>query len=188
MIACDVVLKLKFSAMIQNEETVEILNDLIEINNDRIVGYDKAIKECTEENADLKPLFEHMIRESHECKMALSTEVLVLKGETAAGTTNSGKIYRAWMDVKAVFTGHDRHAILSNCEKGEDAAQTAYKTALADENLPKYLHDMVVEQQGKLKFSHDKIKMLRDMQKDWSPNKIHLCKKPFDLLRKAFVL
>ena len=97
--------------------------------------------------------------------MALATEVLVLKGETAEGTTNSGKIYRVWMDVKAIFTGHDRHAILANCEKGEDAAQAAYKTALADEDLPKYLHDMVAGQQAKLKFSHDKIKMLRDMQK-----------------------
>lgn len=151
--------------MTQNEATVENLNDLIEINNDRIEGYDKAIKESTEENADLKQLFEHMIRESHECKMALATEVLVLKGETADGTTNSGKIYRVWMDVKAVFTGHDRHAILANCEKGEDAAQAAYKTALADEDLPKYLHDLVAGQQSKLKLSHDKIKMLRDMQK-----------------------
>ena len=151
--------------MIENEKTVEILNDLIEINNDRITGYDKAIKESTGENADLKELFEHMIRESHECKMALSTEVLVLKGETAEGTTNSGKIYRVWMDVKATFSGHDRHSILANCEKGEDAAQAAYKTALNEKDFPMYLHEMIAEQQAKLKLSHDKIKMLRDMQK-----------------------
>lgn len=151
--------------MIENEKTVEILNDLIEINNDRITGYDKAIKESTGENADLKELFEHMIRESHECKMALSTEVLVLKGETAEGTTNSGKIYRVWMDLKATFSGHDRHSILANCEKGEDAAQAAYKTALDEKDFLMYLHEMIAGQQAKLKLSHDKIKMLRDMQK-----------------------
>lgn len=150
--------------MIENAATIEVLNDLIEINNDRMKGYDKAIKELTEENADLKPLFEHMIIESHNDKMALATEVLVLKGETAEGTTNSGKIYRAWMTVKAAFTGHDRKSILADCVKGEDAAQAAYKTALADENLPHYVHDLVAEQQAKLKFSHDKIKMLSDMQ------------------------
>lgn len=151
--------------MIQNEKTIEILNDLIEINNDRIVGYDKAIKESTGENADLKQLFEHMVHESHECKMALSTEVLVLKGETEEGTTNSGKIYRVWMDIKATFSGHDRHSILANCEKGEDAAQVAYKTALDEKDFPLYLHEMIAGQQAKLKLSHDKIKMLRDMQK-----------------------
>ncbi len=43
------------------------------------------------------------------------------------GTTEMGKIYRAWMDVKAVFTGENRHTILSNCEAGEDATQKAYK-------------------------------------------------------------
>ncbi len=150
--------------MIQNEETVEILNDLIEINNDRITGYDRAIKESTEENADLKQLFEHLIRESHECKLALSTEVLVLKGETAEGTTNRGKIYRVWMDVRAAFSGHDRHSILANCERGEDAAQSAYKSALKSDDLPQFIRDIVSEQQAKLKLSHDKIKMLRDMQ------------------------
>ena len=151
--------------MIQNEATVEILNDLIEINNDRITGYDRALKELTDETADLKPLFEHMIKESHDCKMALSTEVLVLKGETAEGTTTKGKIYRAWMDVRAVFTGHDRYTILANCERGEDAAQSAYKSALEEDDLPQYLHDTVAEQQSKLKLSHDKIKMMRDSAK-----------------------
>ncbi|RYE20541.1 MAG: PA2169 family four-helix-bundle protein [Sphingobacteriaceae bacterium] len=132
--------------MAQNEETVETLNDLIEINNDRIEGYDRAIKESTEENADLIDLFKSLIDESHSCKMALSTEVLVMKGETAEGTTVRGKIYRAWMDVRATFTGHDRYSILANCERGEDAAQSAYKNALAEEDVPKYIHDMIAAQ------------------------------------------
>ncbi|RYE34608.1 MAG: PA2169 family four-helix-bundle protein [Sphingobacteriaceae bacterium] len=151
--------------MAQNDSTVEVLNDLIEINNDRIEGYDRAIKESTAENADLIDLFKQLIDESHSCKMALSTEVLVMKGETAEGTTVRGKIYRAWMDVRATFTGQDRYSILANCERGEDAAQAAYKNALAEEDVPKYIHDMIAEQQSKLKLSHDKIKMLRDMQK-----------------------
>ena len=68
--------------------------------------------------------------------MALATEVAALGDDIEKGTTNSGKIYRAWMDVKAAFTGHDRKAILASCEFGEDAAQAAYKTALAVEGLP----------------------------------------------------
>lgn len=151
--------------MIQNEATVETLNDLIKIHNDRAVGYDRAIKDSSAENADLTELFKHMIDESHSCKMALSTEVLVMKGETAEGTTVSGKIHRTWMEVRNAFTSQDRHAILASCEQGEDATQAAYKTALADEDMPRYIHDMIAEQQSKLKLSHDKIKMLRDMQK-----------------------
>lgn len=107
-----------------------------------------------------------MISESHEIRLALGTEVNALGGDMENSTTTSGKIYRAWMDVKAVFTGYDRHTILANCEAGEDAAQRAYRTALDDEDLPAYLREMVVEQQATLKASHDQIKALRDANKD----------------------
>ncbi|SFM96603.1 conserved hypothetical protein [Chitinophaga sp. YR627] len=146
-------------------ETIEVLNDLIQINNDRIEGYEKALKELKEEDADLKALFSSMISESHEIRLALGTEVNSLGGDMENGTTTSGKIYRAWMDVKAVFTGHDRHTVLSNCEAGEDAAQRAYRSALEDEELPAYVREMIVEQQRTLRSSHDQIKALRDANK-----------------------
>lgn len=144
----------------------EILNDLVQINNDRIKGYEKAIEELKSEDADLKTLFVKMIGESHKYKMALATEVQALGEEIEEGTTNSGKIYRAWMDVKAVFTGHDRKTVLNNCEFGEDAAQKAYKMALAEEGLSADLRALVTEQKANLRVSHDEIKALRDSQVD----------------------
>jgi len=145
-----------------NAEVKEILNDLVAINNDRIVGYERAMKELSDEDADLKPLFLSMIDESREAKMELVTELQVYKGEADEGTTASGKIYRAWMDVKALFTGHDRHTVLANCEYGEDAAQKAYTSAQESEHLPAYLRDMIYDQQQMLKASHNEIKAFRD--------------------------
>lgn len=142
----------------------EILNDLILINNDRITGYEKAIAELKSEDSDLKSLFMEMIRESHQHKMALATEVQTLGEEIEEGTTNSGKIYRAWMDVKAAFTGHDRKTVLSNCEFGEDAAQKAYKMALEEEGLSSALRTLITTQKAALKNSHDQIKALRDSE------------------------
>jgi uncharacterized protein (TIGR02284 family) len=144
--------------MENNKEVIEILNDLVEINNDRIAGYEKAIRELKEEDEDLKVLFLNMIDESRQAKLELGNEVQVLGGNIEGGTTNSGKIYRAWMDIKAVFTGHTRHIILSNCHFGEDATQTAYKTALEFEHLPEYLREMISVQQQLFKVSHDEIK------------------------------
>ena len=146
-------------------ETIEILNDLIQINNDRIDGYEKALEELKQEDNDLRALFSSMISESHEIRLALGTEVNALGGDMETSTTTSGKIYRAWMDFKAIFTGHDRHTVLANCERGEDAAQKAYETALEDEELPAYLREMILEQQQTLRQSHDKIKALRDASK-----------------------
>lgn len=142
----------------KNEETIEVLNDLVEIHNDRIAGYEKAIRELKEEDEDLKVLFLNMIDESRQAKLDLGNEVQVLGGMMEGGTTNSGKIYRAWMDVKAVFTGHNRHTVLSNCHFGEDAAQTAYKTALKSDDLPEFIREMIIDQQQILKISHDEIK------------------------------
>lgn len=145
--------------------TAEVLNDLVQINNDRVQGYERAIKELKEGNSDLKVLFADMIRESHRHKLALATELSVMGADTDSGTTTSGKIYRTWMDVKALFTGHDRKSILESCEFGEDAAQKAYKTALEDETLPAFLRTLIQDQKQSLKLSHDQIKVLRDQER-----------------------
>lgn len=143
--------------------TDEILNDLIKINNDRIAGYERAIKETQSLDVDLKATFEGMIRESKEYKQELADKVTHHGGKVETGTTAAGKIYRAWMDVKAKFTGSDRKAILSSCEFGEDAAQRAYKAALeVDEELEADVRSLIEEQKRKLKASHDVIKKYRD--------------------------
>lgn len=154
--------------MENKQDTIDILNDLILINNDRIAGYEKAMEELKEkdktdqEDLDLTVLFEKMIDDSRDMRNALGKEVQVLGGEMSEGTMTTGKIYRAWMDIKVLFTGKDRYTILANCEQGEDAAQKAYKTALAHEYLPHFLHDLISGQKELLKESHDEIKALRD--------------------------
>ncbi len=146
------------------ENVIEELNDLIEINNDRIVGYERAIEETKIEDSDLKSIFAQMATESREYNQELTQEVISLGGEVETGTTSSGKIYRAWMDVKATFTGHSRKSVLENCEFGEDAAQKAYRSALDDDDLSSTSRELVMRQQQALKLSHDKIKMMRDQQ------------------------
>ena len=116
-----------------NEKLSEVLNDLIQINNDRITGYEKAADETKDIDVDLQGIFHKMADESRKYKTELVAEVGRLGGEPAEGTTGMGKIYRVWMDVKATFTGHDRQSALESCEFGEDAAQKAYRDALASD-------------------------------------------------------
>lgn len=151
--------------MEDNKKVIEVLNDLIQINNDRVTGYERALKELKDDSTDLKTLFENYIDQSRNYRNALGTEVQALHGTMDDGTTNSGKIYRAWMDVKAVFTGHDRHTVLENCEFGEDAAQKAYKSALNTEGIPAFLLELITKQQQVLREAHDEVKALRDSEK-----------------------
>lgn len=150
-----------------NENLIEVLNDLIEINNDRVQGYEKAIEDSKDRDVDLHAVFSGMADESRKYVSELSQEVTKLGGEPDLGsTTNRGKIYRVWMDVKATFSGHDRHSVLESCEFGEDAAQRAYKAALAsDAEIDADIRQLITSQQSALKTSHDLIKNYRDGQK-----------------------
>lgn len=152
--------------MSTNENLIEVLNDLIRINNDRIDGYEKAIKETDAIDVDLQGLFQKMANESREYVSELTSEVASLGGEVATGTTSSGKIYRVWMDIKATFSGHDRQSVLESCEYGEDAAQEAYDDALAsDAEIPVAVRQIITDQKASLLSSHDLIKKYRDAHK-----------------------
>jgi len=145
------------------KKSVKLLNALVVINNDRIEGYERAAKET--EDGDLKNIFTSMANESHKYKAELLAQVIGLDGEPAEGTTNSGKIFRAWMDVKAALTGKDRKAILSSCEFGEDAALEVYNEALESDELTGEARTIVTAQKESILRSHNAIKAMRDSAK-----------------------
>jgi uncharacterized protein (TIGR02284 family) len=146
----------------ENDKSIDALNKLIEINNDRIEGYNTASKET--EETDLKSLFDQLAETSVECRADLIEEVVSLGGTPVEGTKISGKFFRVWMDVKAAITGRDRKAIFNSCEFGEDAALNTYKEVLENESgelTPAQLA-MVLEQYELIRADHDSVKALRD--------------------------
>ena len=146
-----------------NEKLTEVLNDLIEINNDRVVGYEKAIAETQAVDIDLRAVFSSMANDSRKYVTELTQEVNKLGGESATGTTNLGKVYRVWMDLKKAFATNDRQAILKSCEFGEDAAQKAYTEALAsDAEISAAVRKIITDQQSSLMTAHNLIKKYRD--------------------------
>ena len=145
------------------EKSIEALNMLIEINNDRIKGYETALNET--EEADLKNIFSMFLQTSQKCKVELVTEVNKLGGSPIEGTKTSGKFFRVWMDVKAALTGKNRKEILSSCEYGEDAAIDTYNKVLKNdiENITSEQQTLINAQLVLLKADHDKVKSMRDM-------------------------
>ncbi len=149
--------------MESKDVTVEVLNDLISINIDRISGYQHAIEELKNEDAALKIVFEGFINDSLKYKEELKNTVLELGGTPASDSTLAGKVYRMWMDLKATFTGNDRKAIIASCEYGEDAAQKAYDEALTTtDQVHNDALQIITKQKDALKKAHDEIKSYRD--------------------------
>ena len=147
----------------EKEKTIEVLNTLITINNDRIEGYETAYNETEEQ--DLKSLFTKFSATSLKCKIELNSEVRKLGGIPAENTLASGKFFRVWMEVKAAITNKDRKAILNSCEYGEDVAKGTYERVLEKdaENLSDSQQNMIKAQHILLKADHDKVNSILNL-------------------------
>jgi len=157
---------LKNIFMTTTTSITEILNDLVEINRDRIKGYEKASQDIEKYDADLKLVFSEMADQSRDNVDDLNEKIAKHGGDIDNDSSVSGAIHRAWIDVKALFTGKDRTAILESCEFGEDAIQKAYDSALSsDAEIDADCRQLITKQKSSLKTSHDAIKKYRDINK-----------------------
>jgi uncharacterized protein (TIGR02284 family) len=152
-----------------DNELISVLNDLVRINHDRTEGYQKAVNELKPTDIDLATMFTNMANASVQNANALAAEVAKLGGAPASDTTQSGKLYRVWMDIRAGISARDRKSILALCEFGEDAALKAYKLALeSDAEVPADIRQLILDQREALQSSHDIVKRYRDMQEEVS--------------------
>jgi uncharacterized protein (TIGR02284 family) len=143
------------------DDIISTLNDLIETCKDGEEGF----RTCAEDVRDmqLKTLFTDRARGCNEAALELQKIVVSLGGDPETKSSVSGALHRRWLDIKSAITGHDDHAILSECERGEDVAKRSYRNAL-DKVLPEEIRVVVERQyQGVLR-NHDQVKSLRDQQ------------------------
>lgn len=142
-----------------------VLNELIELNNDRMAGFEKVLADIDDANIDLKELFQEYASQSRRFSQELTAIVAARAGEPETGNSVAGTLHRAWIDVKALFGGSDRESILSEAERGEDAIKKAYQTAIAEGGLTGEALEKVTEQSRSIQKAHDTVKALRDMAK-----------------------
>jgi len=74
-------------------------------------------------------------------------------------------MHRAWINIKSAITSQDDHAILAECERGEDSAVKEYKQAMEKQDLSSPVRDLISRQYADIKSAHDRIKQLRDSTK-----------------------
>ncbi|MBK5286812.1 MAG: PA2169 family four-helix-bundle protein [Bacteroidia bacterium] len=145
------------------EKTITVLSALIKINNDRIEGYQAALKEM--EDKDLKNLFSEFIKTSRYFKSELVSEVHNMGGIQTEGNKTSGKIFNVWMDVKVALLSEDRNAMLSSCEEAEDSFLETYHNVLIKDlvDINSDQHAIISEQHHIIKTDNDKLKNMREM-------------------------
>ena len=93
----------------------------------------------------------------------LQNEAVAL-GESKPEDSSSaaGAMHRAWINLKSAIANHDDHAILAECERGEDSAVKEYKEAMEEENLAAPVREIISRQYAEVQNAHDRIKLFRD--------------------------
>src|SRR5690606_41336822 len=101
------------------ESKTPVLNDLIRLTNNRIAGYEQAIKHV-DGATHLQSVFHNQIVQSYGFITALEEAIENTGGHVDMDqSTIEGKIFRSWMEMKTFFAKDDRKAILESCVEGE---------------------------------------------------------------------
>jgi uncharacterized protein (TIGR02284 family) len=105
----------------------------------------------------LKSLFIEFSQQRSRFATALQSQVQTLGKKPETSSSAAGAFHRGWINLKSAVTGGDDHAILAECERGEDSAVEEYRKALEDDLSPS-AYELVSQQYTDIKASHDRIK------------------------------
>lgn len=142
----------------KTDDTIKVLNELIETSNDGKNGFMQAAEKI--DDPKLKQMFQTRAQACENAARELRQSVVSLGGKPDQHGHAAGAMRRGWVSVRASL-GDARKAVLEEVERGEDAAKTAYRKALQAE-LPADVRLTVERQYEGVLRNHDAVKALRD--------------------------
>ncbi|MDI1309871.1 MAG: PA2169 family four-helix-bundle protein [Methylotenera sp.] len=120
--------------MLDNEHTINELNDLILVMMDGEEGFYKSAEITTDPK--IKSFLYHRSEETTDNILELQSLVKDLGGAPAAATSIGGYLYQKWIDLKIVILSNDRRAILEELFKEGERAESAYLDAIEKDLSP----------------------------------------------------
>lgn len=147
---------MKFS----NEKNISVLNDLIETCKDGEQGYSRAAKDA--KDPELARVFSQYATQRSQYIRELQQAVRSLGGDPDKHGSVSGSLHRGWINLKSALSRNEPHAVLAECERGEDAAVANYRNALTEAELDTTTRAILQRQSAGVQEAHDRIRQLRD--------------------------
>ncbi|MEZ4272194.1 MAG: PA2169 family four-helix-bundle protein [Myxococcota bacterium] len=141
------------------DETVEKLQNLIQLNIDSKEGFTAASEKVNDDT--ISSVFRRLASERDDNIRTLKNYVSLNNEQPKKSGTIKGSAHRMWMGARAAINKGDPHVILVEAEKGEDEIKHAYEDVLRD--IPgSALNDVLLGQFRKVKVGHDHVRALRD--------------------------
>jgi uncharacterized protein (TIGR02284 family) len=137
------------------DDVISTLNNLIATSKDGEEGF----RSCAEnvKNPTLRVFFEQKAERCREGAVQLQQIVREMGGDPETGGSIAGAVHRFWVGLRGTITGMDDHAILDECERGEDSAKQAYADALK-EDLPGDVRRVIEKLNREVKTYHVRVK------------------------------
>jgi uncharacterized protein (TIGR02284 family) len=141
--------------------TSNVLDDLIETLKDGQDGFRSASESAP--SPELKTILsEYSLQRS---KFAGDLQALVRSDsgkEPANSGSVSGALHRGWIGLKAALVKQDAHAILVECERGEEIAVEEYRKAVQTPSVPSHIVDTLKAQLEEVEAAQIRIRALKD--------------------------
>lgn len=141
------------------DTTADILRHLVEICKDGDHGFTTAGNDA--KDAHLKSTLLGYAQQRATFARELEARLIALGCDATEHGSVSGSLHRGWIDLRSALTSNEPHAVLAECERGEDSAVAAYREAL--EKLEDTAsRELVSRQFAAVYAAHNEVKRLRD--------------------------
>jgi uncharacterized protein (TIGR02284 family) len=144
---------------IETTETIDLLNNLIEICKDGQHGFNTAAEDA--KDPELRNIFRRYAAQRADFARELRELVRSLGGDPEKSSSLTGALHRGWINLKSALSTNEPHAVLAEAERGEDAAVEAYRDA-SEQIYDPTARDLISRQFTAVKSAHDHVRDLRD--------------------------
>jgi uncharacterized protein (TIGR02284 family) len=141
----------------EQTSAVSVLNDVLQTLRDGQEGFKTAGGAA--KDAHIKGIFEQYSRQRGEMAREIEQEIGKLGGTAATSGSVSGSLHRGWVNLKGAIGALDDEAIVSEAERGEDAATAVYERALK-QALPAGVRRLLEDQAEIVRLAHSEVRAL----------------------------
>ncbi|HVT89290.1 MAG TPA: PA2169 family four-helix-bundle protein [Tepidisphaeraceae bacterium] len=144
------------------QDTAKLLNDLHQTLLDSRNGF-KTAAQAVKDPVLTDELMAYSFQRDQFARQ-IGSLIEAIGEKTSEGGSMSGALQRGWMNLEIAISSNDRHAILSECERGEDVALEEFRRAV-EAGSPVEFDPVITDQLATVRATHDRIKSLRDAAK-----------------------
>jgi uncharacterized protein (TIGR02284 family) len=144
-----------------HKEHAKALQVLLQKNYDAEKGFKKAIIKTGSDN--LKEFLKRQALKHNRFATELDREIRSLNEMPKEEGSFTGKLSRAWMDIKVAVSGDHDEAILEECVRGEKSSAEEYEEALDENKFPTHLEQVLKKQLSDINTMIAEVKSMEDL-------------------------